>query len=106
MIRRWGRISCGRCCAGLPGQNQNKSMPVPFEIISARSKVIERHPADHDLAVNGASPRSRKANDGLRPNFMAVSGYDGICARSLKKTGGNDPFRKSRRRCECRRLGR
>ena len=32
----------------------------------------------------------KKANNGLRPNFMAVSGYDGmhLIYEALKKTGG------------------
>src|SRR6202044_4095834 len=35
--------------------------------------------ADHDSAANKAFVAAfRKANDGMRPNFMAVSGYDGM----------------------------
>jgi branched-chain amino acid transport system substrate-binding protein len=47
--------------------------------------------ADHDSAVNKAFVAAfKKANDGLRPNFMAVSGYDGmhLMYEALKKTGG------------------
>jgi branched-chain amino acid transport system substrate-binding protein len=47
--------------------------------------------ADHDSAVNKAFVAAfKKANDGLRPNFMAVGGYDGmhLMLEALKKTGG------------------
>jgi branched-chain amino acid transport system substrate-binding protein len=47
--------------------------------------------ADHDSALNKAFVAAfRKANDGMRPNFMAVSGYDGLnlIYEALKKTGG------------------
>jgi branched-chain amino acid transport system substrate-binding protein len=47
--------------------------------------------ADHDSAVNKAFVAAfKKANDGLRPNFMAVSGYDGmhLMYEMLKKTAG------------------
>lgn len=47
--------------------------------------------ADHDSATNKAFVAAfEKANDGMRPNFMAVSGYDGIhlMYETLKKTGG------------------
>jgi branched-chain amino acid transport system substrate-binding protein len=47
--------------------------------------------ADHDSAVNKAFVAAfKRANDGLRPNFMAVSGYDGmqLMYEALKKTGG------------------
>jgi branched-chain amino acid transport system substrate-binding protein len=47
--------------------------------------------ADHDSAVNKAFVEAfKKANNGMRPNFMAVSGYDGmhLMYEALKKTGG------------------
>jgi branched-chain amino acid transport system substrate-binding protein len=47
--------------------------------------------ADHDSAVNKAFVAGfKKANDGMRPNFMAVGGYDGmhLMYEALKKTGG------------------
>jgi branched-chain amino acid transport system substrate-binding protein len=47
--------------------------------------------ADHDSAVNKAFVAAfKKANGGLRPNFMAVGGYDGmhLMYETLKKTGG------------------
>ncbi len=48
--------------------------------------------ADHDSAVNKAFVAAfEKANHGMRPNFMAVGGYDGmhLMYAALKKTGGN-----------------
>jgi branched-chain amino acid transport system substrate-binding protein len=47
--------------------------------------------ADHDAATNKAFVEAfKKANGGMRPNFMAVSGYDGmhLMYEALKKTGG------------------
>jgi branched-chain amino acid transport system substrate-binding protein len=47
--------------------------------------------ADHPSAVNKAFVEAfKKANNGMRPNFMAVSGYDGmhLIYEALKKTGG------------------
>jgi branched-chain amino acid transport system substrate-binding protein len=47
--------------------------------------------ADHDSALNKAFVAAfRKANGGLRPNFMAVGGYDGmhLMYEALKKSGG------------------
>ena len=47
--------------------------------------------ADHDSATNKAFVEAfKKANGGMRPNFMAVSGYDGmhLMYEALKKTGG------------------
>jgi branched-chain amino acid transport system substrate-binding protein len=47
--------------------------------------------ADHDSAANKAFVAAfKKANDGMRPNFMAVSGYDGmnLIYEMLKKTDG------------------
>jgi branched-chain amino acid transport system substrate-binding protein len=47
--------------------------------------------ADHPSAVNKAFVAAfKKANDGLRPNFMAVSGYDGmhLIYAALEKAGG------------------
>jgi branched-chain amino acid transport system substrate-binding protein len=47
--------------------------------------------ADHDSAVNKAFVAAfEKANPGMRPNFMAVSGYDGmhLMYEAVKKTGG------------------
>ena len=47
--------------------------------------------ADHDFAANKDFVAAfKKANDGMRPNFMAVSGYDGmhLMYEALKKTGG------------------
>jgi branched-chain amino acid transport system substrate-binding protein len=48
--------------------------------------------ADHDSAKNKAFVDAfKKANNGLRPNFMAVGGYDGmhLIYEALKKTGGD-----------------
>jgi branched-chain amino acid transport system substrate-binding protein len=47
--------------------------------------------AAHPSAMNKAWVEAfKKANNGLRPNFMAVSGYDGmrLIYEALKKTGG------------------
>jgi len=47
--------------------------------------------ADHNSPVNKAFVAAfEKANNGMRPNFMAVSGYDGmhLMYEALKKTGG------------------
>ena len=47
--------------------------------------------ADHDSAMNKDFVAAfKKANDGMRPNFMAVGGYDGmhLIYEALKKTGG------------------
>jgi branched-chain amino acid transport system substrate-binding protein len=47
--------------------------------------------ADHDSPTNKAFVAAfKKANDGMRPNFMAVSAYDGLhlIYDALKKTGG------------------
>ena len=47
--------------------------------------------ADHDSVLNKAFVAAfKKANRGLRPNFMAVGGYDGmhLIYEALKKTGG------------------
>ncbi len=47
--------------------------------------------ADHDSALNKAFVAAfEKANNGMRPNFMAVGGYDGmhLIYEALKKTGG------------------
>jgi branched-chain amino acid transport system substrate-binding protein len=47
--------------------------------------------ADHPSAVNKAFVAAfEKANNGMRPNFMAVSGYDGmhLMYEAVKKTGG------------------
>jgi branched-chain amino acid transport system substrate-binding protein len=47
--------------------------------------------ADHDSPTNKAFVAAfKKANDGLRPNFMAVSAYDGmhLMYETLKKAGG------------------
>ena len=47
--------------------------------------------ADHNSAMNKSFVEAfKKANNGLRPNFMAVGGYDGmhLMYEALKKTGG------------------
>ena len=47
--------------------------------------------ADHDSPANKAFVAAfRTANNGLRPNFMAVGGYDGmhLIYEALRKTGG------------------
>jgi branched-chain amino acid transport system substrate-binding protein len=47
--------------------------------------------ADHNSPTNKAFVEAfEKANNGMRPNFMAVSGYDGmhLMYEALKKTGG------------------
>jgi branched-chain amino acid transport system substrate-binding protein len=48
--------------------------------------------ADHNSATNKAFVEAfKKANNGLRPNFMAVGGYDGmhLIYEALKKTNGD-----------------
>jgi branched-chain amino acid transport system substrate-binding protein len=47
--------------------------------------------ADHPSATNKAFVEAfKKANNGMRPNFMAVSGYDGmhLIYEALKKADG------------------
>jgi len=47
--------------------------------------------ADHDSPLNKEFVAAfKKANDGMRPNFMAVGAYDGmhLIYEALKKTGG------------------
>lgn len=56
--------------------------------------VINAHnySANHDSALNKQYVEAfRKANAGLRPNFMSVGGYDGMALiyGALKKTGGD-----------------
>ena len=56
--------------------------------------VINAHnySANHDSALNKSYVEAfRKANGGLRPNFMSVGGYDGmhLIYEALKKTGGD-----------------
>jgi branched-chain amino acid transport system substrate-binding protein len=56
--------------------------------------VINAHnySANHDSAVNKAFVAAfKKANNGMRPNFMAVGGYDGmhLIYAALKKTNGD-----------------
>jgi branched-chain amino acid transport system substrate-binding protein len=53
--------------------------------------TAHHYSAAHDSPENKAFVAAfRKANNGLRPNFMAVSGYDGMHAlvEGLKKTNG------------------
>jgi branched-chain amino acid transport system substrate-binding protein len=55
--------------------------------------VINAHnySANHDSALNKAYVEAfKKANNGLRPNFMSVGGYDGMALiyGALKKTNG------------------
>lgn len=56
--------------------------------------VINAHnySANHDSALNKQYVEAfRKANAGMRPNFMSVGGYDGMALiyGALKKTGGD-----------------
>ena len=56
--------------------------------------VINAHnySANHDSALNKAYVEAfKKANNGLRPNFMSVGGYDGMALiyGALKKTNGS-----------------
>jgi branched-chain amino acid transport system substrate-binding protein len=56
--------------------------------------VISAHnySANHDSALNKTYVEAfKKANGGLRPNFMSVGGYDGmhLIYEALKKTGGD-----------------
>ena len=56
--------------------------------------VINAHnySANHNSALNKAYVEAfKKANNGLRPNFMAVGGYDGmhLIYEALKKTKGS-----------------
>jgi len=56
--------------------------------------VINAHnySANHDSALNKSFVEGfKKANNGLRPNFMAVGGYDGmhLIYEALKKTNGD-----------------
>ena len=53
--------------------------------------TAHHYSASHDSPENKAFVEAfKKANNGLRPNFMAVHGYDGMHAliEGLKKTGG------------------
>ena len=53
--------------------------------------TAHNYSADHDSALNKDFVAAfKKANGGLRPNFMAVGGYDGmhLMYEALKKTGG------------------
>jgi branched-chain amino acid transport system substrate-binding protein len=53
--------------------------------------TAQHYSAAHDSPENKAFVEAfRKANNGLRPNFMAVGGYDGMHAlyEGLKKTNG------------------
>jgi branched-chain amino acid transport system substrate-binding protein len=53
--------------------------------------TAHHYSAAHDSPVNKAYVEAfRKANNGLRPNFMSVGGYDGMHAlyEGLKKTNG------------------
>jgi branched-chain amino acid transport system substrate-binding protein len=48
--------------------------------------------ADHDSAANKAYVEAfKKTNNGMRPNFMAIGGYDGmhLIYEALKKTNGD-----------------
>ncbi|MBV9077017.1 MAG: ABC transporter substrate-binding protein, partial [Methylobacteriaceae bacterium] len=54
--------------------------------------TTHHYSAAHDSPVNKAFVRAfQAANPGLRPNFMAVGGYDGmqLIAEALKTTGGD-----------------
>lgn len=54
--------------------------------------TTHHYSAAHDSAANKAFVSAFKAaNGGMRPNFMAVAGYDGmrLIAEALKKTNGN-----------------
>ncbi len=54
--------------------------------------TTHHYSAAHDSAANKAFVEAfKKANPGMRPNFMAVGGYDGIrlIAEALKKTNGD-----------------
>jgi branched-chain amino acid transport system substrate-binding protein len=53
--------------------------------------TAHHYSAAHDSAENKAYVEAfKKANNGLRPNFMSVGGYDGMHAlyEGLKKTNG------------------
>jgi branched-chain amino acid transport system substrate-binding protein len=53
--------------------------------------TAQHYSAIHDSDANrGFVQAFRKANDNLRPNFMAVGGYDGMALiyKALEKTGG------------------
>ena len=60
---------------------------------SALGAVTAHHySADHDLPENKAFVAAfEKANNGMRPNFMAVGGYDGMALvyQALEKTKGD-----------------
>jgi branched-chain amino acid transport system substrate-binding protein len=54
--------------------------------------TTHHYSAAHDSAENKAFVEAfRKVNDNMRPNFMAVGGYDGmhLIYEALKKTGGD-----------------
>ncbi len=61
---------------------------------SALGAVTTHHySADHDLPENKAFVAAfEKANNGMRPNFMAVAAYDGmdLVYKALEKTKGDD----------------
>ena len=65
---------------------------------SALGAVTTHHySADHDLPENKAFVAAfEKANNGMRPNFMAVAAYDGMDARL--QGAGKDQGRRQRRR--------
>lgn len=60
--------------------------------VALGSITTHHYSATHDSAANKAFVAAFKAaNNGLRPNFMAIGGYDGmrVIAEALKKTNGN-----------------
>ena len=60
--------------------------------VALGSITTHHYSAAHDSAANKAFVAAFKAaNNGLRPNFMAIGGYDGmrVIAEALKKTNGN-----------------
>lgn len=60
--------------------------------VALGSITTHHYSVAHDSAANKAFVAAFKAaNNGLRPNFMAIGGYDGmrVIAEALKKTNGN-----------------
>lgn len=74
-----------------PGDVMDDDLLNPMGDVVIGTVTAHMYSADHDSAVNKAFVAAfEKANNGMRPNFMAVSAYDGmhLIYEALKKTGG------------------
>ena len=66
-------------------------MPLSAAQSAIGTVTAHLYSADHDSPLNKEFVAAfKKANDGMRPNFMAVGAYDGmhLIYEALKKTGG------------------